>query len=95
MENVLFPYGRYDDYIIGSQFILAYKGQTNNNHQIDVLSKAGELLLQDVLGANLREPSFPGTMVVWLDETNCVLLNQNGDTTPIPPYTQVQREILK
>ena len=92
--NVLLPYGVYDDYIIGEPFILAFKGSWGDYHQIDVLNTAGEVLLQDVFGVNFNEPSFPGTMVVWLDETHCVLLDKNGNTTTIPPYTQVERIIM-
>jgi len=81
----------YDGYdTLGKSFILAYNGEWNDKHQLDVLNAQGDMLLHDVLGVIYPEPSFPGTMVVWLDETNCVLLDKNGSTKSIPSYTQVE-----
>jgi hypothetical protein len=83
---------RYSDSQASEIFILAYKGDYPFGiFQIDVLNLAGELLLEDVFGVNFTEPSFPDTMVVWLDEDHCVLLDQFGNTTPIPPYTSVKK----
>ena len=85
----------YDEYLASGAFIIAYKGEWGDYRQIDVLNADGKLLMQDVLGAVYREPSFPGTMVVWLDETHCVLLDQNGNATPLPSLTQVEYDFIK
>jgi hypothetical protein len=89
--NTLFPFGVYDEYICGDLFALACKGTERGTQQIDIINDEGELMLENVLGANFREPSFPDSMVVWLDEINCVMLHRDGSTSPIPTNMAVER----
>jgi len=83
-------YKAYGYYTVDGPFITAYKGEWGDFSQIDILNAEGETILEDVFYVNNGEPSFPGTVVVWLNGKKCVLLDQNGDVTPIPPYTEVE-----
>ena len=91
------PYTPFNYGTLEGPFIMAYKAgmaedgnRTSAGQQVDILDMTGKILLRDVLGANCRGPSFPGTMVVWLDETHSVLLGQDGSARPIPQYTRLE-----
>jgi len=89
-NNLSFLYETYNDYYQDGYFVVAFLGQQHKVRRIDILNPEGKLLLEGVLGSTIFEPSFPGTLVVWLNETDCVLLNKDGTTTPIPPHTKVE-----
>ena len=55
-----------------------------------MLNTDGKVLLENAYNTNFYDPSFPDTLVVWLNENNCVLLDRNGKATPIPKYTSVK-----